>query len=122
MRTIIIENEKYHINSTAKSLFDYRKNFKCGLLEDQQIVVNTLTNSIGEINLEDEKKIQEKLLNDVKGLEITIQKLLQIVYVLIIESERPLTFDEFLENIQKVDITEEWISLVLKELSENFTI
>lgn len=123
MRQIEIKEKKYYINASAKSMFEYRKHFNTGLLEDRNKLGIAFANSLSSVNdIKNQKDLERQMIKKNKEMGEGLEILFQILYVLIVDEERPKTFDEFLNQDITVNFTEDWMFDLIDELNENFMI
>lgn len=111
MKKIKISEKEYQIKTTAATLFEYRNIFNRSLVADRILAMNGLYKNFNLNKIKDLEKYGEVL-----------EILLRIAYISIIKEERPGTFEEFTENIDGVKLMDEWVTIVIEELIENFSI
>lgn len=119
MRTIetIISNKTYTLKPSALTLYEYRQVFNKSFLEEvMQISLNLASYLENE-----EKETDIEKINKLKGnLADTVERALPIVYILIEKTERPKTYEKFLESIESISISDKWLIDTIEICTGNF--
>ena len=123
MKTITICGKEFDIDCNAYTRFEYKRIFKKGIFDDLGTLQDFATEQ-ERIKKEMKDKSEEKIaevLNRVlfNKLDDFIDVIEKIAYILIYTANKNCgTFEEFLTGIEKIDLSESWITEVT-ELAVN---
>ena len=119
MKTITICNKEYPITCNAFTRFQYKKIFGKGfftdikLLNDFSEAQESIRKELEDKGLEEEE-IEKKITSSMmEGLDDFIDVIEKIAYILIYSANNKIEpFEKWLENIEKIDLSDSWISEV----------
>ena len=125
MQTIKICNKEYPINCNAFSRFQYKKIFGTGIFTDIKIL-NEFSEKQNEIRnrMEKQKISEEEIQKEInstmlENLDDFIDVIEKITYILIYTANPQIeTFENWLKEIEKIDLSDSWVSEVT-ELAVN---
>lgn len=127
MREITIDENKYNISCTVYTTFLYKKEFGTKMADDYgkfMEIQSTLSKKQDELKKE---KISENDRNFeigktyLSGLDDTIEILLQLTYIEI-KTVNPnfMNYMDFVKTIKSINLSNSWISEVVKETTDCF--
>ncbi len=119
MKEITICNKKYPINCNAFTRFQYKEIFGKGIFSDIKIL-NQFSEQQKKIRqrLENENKSEEEIQEQLNysmmdSLDDFIDVIEKIAYILIYTANPEIeSFEKWLTNIEKIDLSSSWISEV----------
>lgn len=119
MKEITICNKKYPINCNAFTRFQYKEIFGKGIFSDIKIL-NQFSEQQKKIRqkLENENKSEEEIQEQLNysmmdSLDDFIDVIEKIAYILIYTANPEIeSFEKWLINIEKIDLSSSWISEV----------
>ena len=115
MKQITINGKVYNIDCNALTYVKYKSIFKTGILVDMQFIQNylikqALISQELEKNGEDLEELSKYMSKDVDEFII---KITQIAWILIYTADKKIPeYEEWLESIEKINTSDEWISEV----------
>lgn len=124
MKKITINDKEYDINCNAFTRFQYKKIFGIGMLADIK-KLNEIYEEQENIkkNFKGSKEELEKAINNVtmEKLDDLIDVIERITYILIYTANEKIgTFEDWLKNIDKINLTESWIGEVTETAVSSF--
>lgn len=127
MKKITICNKEYDIDCNAFTRFQYKKIFNKGIFADIK-VLNEFSEKQNEIRKELEQKnateeeIQKEInLMMMENLDDFIDVIEKIAYILIYTANPKIeTFENWLKEIEKIDLSADWISEVTELAVSSF--
>lgn len=127
MKEIVINNKTYEIKSNALTKFHYKKIFGVGIFKDISILnaINTKSEKIRK-ELKDSGLSEEEIEIEVntqliEESDAIIDVALKMAYILIYTANNQfMSFEDWLNTLDKVDLKENWVSEVINTISSTF--
>lgn len=123
MKKITINGNEFDIDCNAYTRFLYKKEFGVGIFKDLEKLTN-FSNLQNEKRKELEGKSEEEINTEINKLILQniddfLDVILQVAYILILTANSNVgNFQSFLKKIDKINVSEAWISEVT-ELAVN---
>ena len=127
MKTITICGKEYPVSCNAFTRFQYKTVFGKGIFADIKIL-NEFSDKQDKLRKElQEKKVEEEEIEKqvnlamMENLDDFIDVIERIAYIIIYSANNKIeSFEEWLKGIDKIDLTESWISEVTEFAVSSF--
>lgn len=127
MKTITINGKEYEIQCNALTRFNYKKIFGTGIFEDIQRINNfnlEQENKRAELEKQgvDKEQIEKEINNMMLGKLDDILDAIQKIAYIEIQTANPKieSFEAWLGSIEKIDLSEPWITEVTEYAVNSF--
>lgn len=126
-KTIKINEKEYEVSSTAYTRFIYKKTFGVGIMAD----LKKLT-EITQKQDDFRKELQKKKMSDeeieqqvgiafMDDIDDLIDVIMKITYILILTADSKMcSYEDWLKSIEKIDLSEPWVSEVTEIAVDSF--
>lgn len=127
MKTITISNKEYNIDCNAFTRFQYKSIFGKGIFSDIK-VLSDYSDKQDKLRrkLESENKTEEEIEKEVNSemmsnLDDFLDVIEKIAYIFIYTANNKIgSFENWLKNIEKIDLSETWVSEVTEFAVSSF--
>lgn len=116
MKRVKIGNEEYSLECNAFTRVLYKKVFGRAIFKDISLLtdISAKNDKIDKENIEAEEKEQKKNKETLEQYDDILDVVLQLAYIEIYTHDRQfMSYDEWLESLEKVSISEGWVTEVV---------
>lgn len=116
MKRVKIGNEEYSLECNAFTRVLYKKVFGRAIFKDISLLtdISAKNDKIDKENIEAEEKEQKKNKETLQQYDDILDVVLQLAYIEIYTHDRQfMSYEEWLESLEKVSISEGWVTEVV---------
>lgn len=123
MKKVTIGEKEYSLECNAFTRVLYKKIFGRAIFKDISLLTDffTGTQKIDKENISEEEKEAKKNKETLESYDDILDVIMQLAYIEIYTHDRQfMSYEEWLESLNKVSITEGWVTEVVNTATECF--
>lgn len=123
MKKVTIGEKEYSLECNAFTRVLYKKIFGRAIFKDISLLTDffTGTQKIDKENISEEEKEEKKNKETLENYDDILDVIMQLAYIEIYTHDRQfMSYEEWLESLNKVSITEGWVTEVVNTATECF--
>lgn len=123
MKKVKIGEQEYSLECNAFTRVLYKKVFGRAIFKDISLLtdISAKNDKIDKENIEADEKVQKKNKETLEQYDDILDVVLQLAYIEIYTHDRQfMSYDEWLESLKKVSISEGWVTEVVNIATDCF--